>query len=210
MATPLTKAQIITKAQLYFDDMSELSTTEYGQLFDKMYNKINTSRPWEGTKKAFSGTTDGTAYVALPTDFLHLTENNNHTDSSYEAGFPVVFFDTTYTPIKVVSWSDRRRYRESGSHAYIDIVNSRLYFTKTPLTGKAVEFDYFSQMPTLANDESPWFPAEFHDIIYHMMVSDEFMIQQSDKAKSYAAENRAAADQFLEQMIMWNSRLVQI
>lgn len=206
----MTKAQIITKAQLYLDDMSELSTAEFGDLFDKMYNKINTSRPWEGTKKEFTGTTDSHEYISLPSDFLHLTENHNHTDSSYASDFPVVFLDSTYTPIKVVSWSDRRQYRNSGAHAYIDIVNSRLYFTKATGSGKAVEFDYFSQMPVLAMDESPWFPAEFHDAIYHYMVSDDFMIQQSDKAKSYAAENRAAGDQFIENMVLWNSRLVQI
>jgi hypothetical protein len=210
MSTPLTKAQIITKAELYLDDMSELSTAEFGDLFNKMYNKINVSRPWEGTKREHSTTTDGNDYIILPSDFLHLTENHNHTGSSYAAEFPVVFLDTTYTPIKVVSWSDRRQYRNSGSHAYIDIVNSRLYFTKTPDSGKAVEFDYFAQMPTLELAEYPWFPAEFHDAIYHYMVSDDFMIQQSDKAKSYANENRAAADKIMEQMVMWNSRLVQI
>ena len=210
MSTPLTKAQIITKAQLYLDDMSELSTAEFGDLFNKMYNKINVSRPWEGTKREHSTTTDSNDYITLPSGFLHLTENHNHTDSSYAAEFPVVFLDTTYTPIKVVSWSDRRQYRNSGSHAYIDIVNSRLYFTKSPGSGKSVEFDYFAQMPTLALNEYPWFPAEFHDCIYHYMVSDDYMIQQSDKAKSYAAENRAAGDQIMEQMVMWNARLVQI
>lgn len=210
MSTPLTKAQIITKAQLYLDDMSELSTFEWGQLFDKMYNKINTSRIWEGTKDGHITTTTGADFIALPSDFLNLVENANHTDSSYAAERPVVFLDTTYTPLEVVSWSDRRQYRNSGRHAYIDYPNSRLYFTKTPTSGLPVEFDYFKQMPTLELNESPWFPAEFHDAIYHYMVSDDYMIQQSDKAKSYAAENRAAGDQFLENMIMWNSRLVQI
>lgn len=190
--------------------MSDLSTVEFGQLFDKMYNKINTSRIWEGTKREFSGTTDGNDYLSLPSDFLNLVENANHTDSSYAAERPVVFFDATYTPLEVVSWSDRRQYRNSGAHAYIDYPNSRLYFTKTPTSGKSVEFDYFAQMPTLGLDEYPWFPAEFHDAIYHYMVSDDYMIQQSDKAKSYAAENRAAGDQFLENMVMWNARLIQI
>lgn len=206
----MTKQEIIEKAQLYLDDTSELSTAEFGDLFDKMYNKVNTSRPWEGTKKEFSGTTDGNEYISLPSDFLHLTENANHTDSSYASERPVVFFDTTYTPLEVVSWSDRRQYRNSGSHAFVDIVNGRLYFTKALDSGKPIEFDYFSQMPVLALAESPWFPREFHDIIYHMMVSDDYMIQQSDKAKSYAAENRAAGEQFLEQMVMWNARLVQL
>lgn len=211
MSTRLTKAEIIEKAQLYLDDMSELSSAEFSDLFDKKYNLINASRPWEGTKKEFAGVTvSNQDYVSLPSDFLHLTENRNHSTSNYASEFPVVFRGISYSPYQVVSWSDRRQYRNSGAHAYIDIVNSRLYFTSTPTTSEAVEFDYFAQMPTLGLDDYPWFPAEFHDAIYHYMVSDDYMIQQSDKAKSYAAENRAAAKEILDQMVLWNSRLVQI
>lgn len=206
----MTKTQIITKAQLYLDDMSELSTAEFGDLFDKMYRKINTDRPWEGTKTEFSGITNGSDYISLPADFLNLTANNNHTDSSYEAGRPVVFLGDTYNPLHVVSWSDRRQYRNSGRHAYVDIGASRLYFTTPAGAGQSVEFDYFRQMPVLGLSDSPWFPAEFHDALYHYMVSDDYMIQQSDKAKSYAGENRASGDQIMERMVMWNSRLVQI
>lgn len=211
MATALTKIQLITKGQLYLDDGSELSTQEWSDLFDKMYNKVNVSRLWEGLKKEFTGTTSTSfPYVSLPEDFLNITENRNYTTSNYQAEFPVIFRGTTYSPYQVVSWSDRRQYRESGQHAYIDYPNRRLYFTKQPAGTESVEFDYYSSAESLTNNDSPWFPAEFHDVLYHLMVADDYMIQQSDKAKSYKNENEDAAKEILKQMAIWNSRLVQL
>lgn len=207
----MTKSEIIIKAQLYLDDTSELSTQEFSDLFDKIYRRINSDRPWEGTKKEASTTTSTTvSYVSLESDFLYLTANNNYTDSSYEADRPVVYRGTDYSPYQVVSWSDRRRYRNAEGYAYVDFANSRLYFTKQPTVAEAVEYDYHAQQAALATGEEPWFPAEYHDMIYHFMVADDFMIQQSDKAKSYARENLQMAQDYLDRMVYWNAQLVQI
>jgi hypothetical protein len=207
----MTKLEIITKAQLYLDDTSELSTQEFSDLFDKFYNIFNSSHTWEGTKAEGTATTStSVSYVALPSDFLYLTANHNHTDQSYEAGRPVVFRGANYSPYYVVSWSDRRQYRDNEGYAYIDFPNSRLEFTKTPTIAEAVEFDYHAQQAALADGVEPWFPAEFHDWIYHRMVSDDQMIQQSPKSKSYANANRAAAEEILNNAKWWNSQLVQI
>lgn len=207
----MTKSQIIVKAQLYLDDASELSTQEFSDLFDKVYRLINSSRPWEGTKAAFTGTTSTSVpYVSLPTDFLYLTANGNYSTSDYDARGPVVFRGANYRPYDVISWSDRRQYINSDKHAYLDIPNSRLVFTLTPTTVEAVEFDYHAQKAALADGDSPWFPAEWHDAIYHLMCVDDFIIQQSDKAKSYASDNQKAADKILDSMAYWNSQLIQI
>lgn len=205
------KATIITKAQLYLDDTSDLSTAEFSDLFDKKYRMINTDHVWEGTKAEGTATTSTSdPYVDLASDFLFLTQNNNRTGSEYAATLPVIYVGSDYSEYEVVSWSDRRSYRNNSGYAYVDFPNKRLYFTKQPTKAEAVEYDYHRQMPDLATDEEPWFPAEFHDAIYHFMVSDDFMIQQSDKAKSYANENRAQAWQIIERMKYWNSQLVQI
>lgn len=207
----MTKAQITKKAQLYLDDTSELSDAEASDLFDKFYGIFNTSHTWEGTKAEGTATTSATVpYVALDASFLYLTANHNSTDSSYEAGRPVVFRGADYAAYPVVSWSDRRQYRDKEGYAYIDFANSRLYFTKQPTGAEAVEYDYHAQQTALTSGESPWFPVEFHDWIYHRMVSDDFMIQQSDKAKSYAAENRAAAEEIMNNAMYWNAQLCQI
>jgi hypothetical protein len=207
----MTKQEIITRFNLFIDDMSDLSSTEESQLFDKQYRKINASRPWEGTKAEGSTTTSTSLqYVTLASDFLYLTPNANHTDSSYASERPVVFRGSDYRKYEVVSWSDRRQYRESDKHAWIDFPNLRLYFSKVPTTVEAVEYDYNKQMPALELNESPWFPEEYQDALYHMMCADSFVIQQSDKAKSYRNENEKIAKDIVEQMAYWNSQLVQI
>lgn len=205
----MTKQEIITRFNLYIDDMSDLSTEEESQLFDKQYRKINAARPWEGTKAEGSTTTSTSLqYVALASDFLFLTANANHTDSSYAAERPVVFRGSDYRKYEVVSWSDRRQYRNSDAHAWVDFGALRLYFSKTPSVVEAVEYDYHKQMPALASGESPWFPEEYQDALYHMMCADSFVIQQSDKAKSYRTDHEKAAKDILDQMAFWNSQLV--
>lgn len=207
----MTKSELIEKAVLYLDDMSELSTEEFSDLFDKMYRIVNSSRAWEGTKSEGTGTTSTSVpYIALPSNFLFLTQNGNYTDSSEYASRPVVFRGSSYRKYEVVSWDDRRQYRNSDAHAWIDFPNLRLYFSKTPTVAESVEFDYHAQQAALANNESPWFPAEYHDALYHMMVADNFIIMQSDKAKSYRKENEDAAKSILDSMAWWNSQLVQI
>lgn len=206
----MTKAQTITKFIQYLDDMSELSSTEAEDLFDKIYNRINASRPWEGTKSAYTGVTSTTvSYVALPSDFLFLTANNNTTDGDL-AGNPVVFIGPTFTPYKVVSWSDRRQYRTESNVTWIDFTNLQLYFAKQPTSALAVEFDYHKQKASLLTTESAWFPSTYHDIIYHGMCADDFIIQQSDKAKSYKQEHEKAYNDYLNQMAYWNANLIQM
>lgn len=194
----MTKAEIITKFELYMDDMSELSTTESEELFDKIYTRVNTDRPWEGTKQEYSGT----GAVTLPSDFLYMVQNYNYTDESYGGSNPVVFVDDV--AVKVVSWSDRNRY--TTGVAYVNIRDNTLDFTDS-VAGKTVVFDYISSMPTLLTTESPWFPSTFHDVIYHGMCADAFQIMQADKNKSYAAEHMKHYKDYIDNMALWNARL---
>lgn len=206
----MTKTQIIAKFNLFMDDTSELSSQEESDLFDKKYNKVCTDRPWEWLRKAATGTlSTSVPYVALPSDFAHMLSNHNYTESSEEADFPVVFVGASYKPYKVISMGDRRQYRDRDGYCYIDIVNSRLYFTKQPTVADTYEFDY-SYIPTaLAAGDSPAFPTRFHDVIYHFMCVDNFVLQQSDKAKSYASENKQLAEELIEDMAYWNAQLIQ-
>jgi len=204
----MTKSQIIVKCQLYLDDMSELSDQEFSDLFDKIYRHINVSKTWEGTKKEFTATVNGLS-TTLPSDFLYPTANANFTDASYAASRPVVFVGSSNQAFEIVSWSDRRQYRNSTNRAYIDIGANALKFF-TPLSGQEVSMDYHSAMPVLTLTDSPWFPAEFHDAIYHLMAADDYIIQQSEKGKSYQKENEMAAKKILDKMAFWNAQLIQI
>lgn len=206
----MTKAQIIAKFNLFMDDTSELSSTEESDLFDKKYNEVCADRPWEFLRKAASGSTSTSLpYVSLPADFAFMLANHNYTESSEEADGPVVFVGTSYRAYKVISMGDRRQYRDQDGYCYIDIVNSRLYFTKQPVAVETYEFDYSFVPAALSTAESPVFPSRFHDIIYHLMCIDSFVLQQSDKGKSYAAENKQLADEYMESLAYWNAQLIQ-
>lgn len=207
----MTKAEIIIKAQLYLDDTSDLSSQEYSDLFDMKYRDLNSRKPWEGTKKEGTSTTStSVGYVSLPSDFLYLTQNANNTESTYESSRPVVYVGSAYSPYQVVSWSDRRRYRNKEGYCYVDWANLQLHFTKQPTKAEAVEYDYHGTMTELASGDTPWFPEEFHPILFHEMVVDDFIIQQSNKAQSYAGENQAKAEMYYKNMCFWNSNLVQL
>lgn len=205
-----TKTEIVTRFDLYMDDTSELSSTESGALFDKIYNKVSTTKPWEGRKTEASGTlSTSVSYVTLPTNFSYLVSNANWTRSGEYGSGPVILVGSNYRPYKVVNWSDRRQYRDADGYAYIDFANSRLYFTLQPVSAEAYEFDYIATPTALAGGDSPWFPERFHDVIYHGMCVDSFIIQQSDKAKSYADEHEAKYKEYLDDMAYWNSQLIQ-
>ena len=208
----MTKAEIILKFHLYMDDTSELSSAEEEALFDKIYSKVMTDRPWEISKREATGTlSTSVPYVSLPTRFAYLAENANYTDpNTYAANGPVVFVGTARRQVRIVSWSDRGQYVNLDGYAYIDIVNSRLVFCKQPTAADTYSFDYIVFPTALTTAESPVFPSDYHSIIFHGMCVDDFIIQQSDKAKSYAAENNAMYKSYLEDMALWNSRLVQI
>jgi len=200
----MTKSEIITKFRLFMDDTTELSTQEESDLFDKIYLQVTSDRPWEFTKKAFTGTqSTSVPYIALPSDFAYLAIGKGGEK-------PVILVGSTYEPYEVINFADRRSYVNKKGYAYVDIVNNNLVFTAQPTDTLAVEYDYCAVPASLNSGQSPAFPARFHDIIYHGMCADEFMIEQSDKLKSYRNENLNKYRDYMDLMAYWNSRLVQI
>lgn len=206
----MTKADTIKKFNLFIDDTSELSSQEESDLYDKIYYQVTSDRPWERTKSTHSATTDGTVNVSLPSDFGFLVSNANHTDSSFESERPVVFVGTDNKEYEVVSWSDRRQYRDQDNKCWIDIANSNLVFAVAPSSGQAVEFDYHSIPAAPASGAEPWIPDRFCHIIYHGMCADSFIIQQSEKAKSYRQENLQRYKDYMEDLAYWNANLIQM
>jgi hypothetical protein len=206
-----TAQEIITGFELQIDDTTDLSSTEELALANKICDDIYALLPWEFLKKPFTGTTSTTVdYIALPSDFQYIVQNANYTDASYPASRPVVFVGTEYRPYELVSWSDRRQYREKDGYCYVDIVNSRLYFTKQPASSESVEFDYIHIPTHMTLTDSPIFPARFHDAVKYGMAVEDSIIQQSDKAKSYAAENKQLYKGAIDDMRYWNSQLIQL
>ena len=200
--------KIITRFELYVDDGTELSTSEELDLLNKIYREVWTDRPWEFSKKPFSGTINGTT-ITLPTDFAYICENARYTDMAQNNyvrnSVPkIVWVGDKY--YRLINWSDRKQYENQDGVCWIDLVNNKLTF---PISvSGTVEYDYVFFPDDLAIDDEPLFPAMFHDVIYHGMASDDYMIQQFDKAKSYAAENRNKYNEWLDKMAMWNMNLI--
>jgi len=207
----MTTQEIIDTFAILVDDTTELSTSESLNLAQKIYNQIISNRPWEFLKKQFTGSTDGTTIITLPSDFGYMLDNYNSTDNtsiSNPTSRPcVVFVGTNYQPYKVVNWSDRIQYRNEANVCWVDIVNENLVFSTAPISGQTVIFDY-SYIPTaLTLETSPVFPARFHDMISFGMASDDMAIQLFDKAKSYAKEHQIQYAGYLSDMSYWNSQL---
>jgi len=202
-------SQIITSFETYVDDTTELSSDQELTLANKIYRRVLNAKVWEFLKKEFVGTTSG-ATITLPADFMNMLENYGYTDNTIEQGGKYVFIGPNLTPYKVVNWSDRKQYRNDKQVCYMDIVAGTLNFPQTPDSGLAVSFDYIYKPADLTLLTSPVFPSDFHDIIYHGMAVDDYIIQQFDKARSYASENKSMYDNYLADLSSYNSKLITI
>ena len=204
-----TVADSIRDFELYMDDTTELSEAEEIRLVDKIYQRVSYLIPWERLKKEYSGTASGTT-LSLPARFAYIVENDNYTENGQYGAGPVVYIGSERAPWKVVSFSDRRNYRERNGYAWVDIANDNLVFSADP-GAKAVEFDYIEYPTTLsATTDELWIPDRFAPIVYHGMCIDDFVIQQSEKARSYRDEHLANYNMYLNDMKSWNYNLVQL
>jgi hypothetical protein len=201
-------SDIIKKFELTMDDSTDLSSDEELALLNKVYQKVCADRPWEFLKKEATATASTSLpYVSLPADFQYVISNYDQTDT---AMLPVVFVGDTHEPYKIVNWSTRRTYRDKSGYAYIDLPNSRLVFTVQPTSTDAIEYDYMSFPTALTLTDSPIFPDRFHDMLYHAMCVEDNIIQMSDKAKSYAAENQQKYKSYFDDMCYWNANNIII
>lgn len=203
----MTVAQILTQFELQVSDMTELSSSEELAIFNRVYQRVCSNRPWEFLKKNFAGTQSTTLpYVSLPTDFGYVIPNYNYSgNNSYaEGGYALV--GTTADPYEIIPLSDRARYVNANNKAYIDEVNNRLIFTLQPTAANSISLDYISEPDDLATTDTPAFPKRFHPILVYGMAAEDFILQLSDKAKSYAPENDARYTQYLRDMASWNNR----
>jgi hypothetical protein len=213
--TPLTAQDIITKFELYTSDMTELSSAEELDLVNKIYKQILADMAWEFLKKEHTATVvAGATSVALPSDFSYVISNNQSSEVGNDEPYAkVVFVFTGSNPTSpqaypVVNWDDRRAYRNLSGYCWVDMQSNTLKFSDPnglPSGVTSVEFDYIYDPDDLALADSPVFPAKFHDMIFHGMVVDDNIIQLSDKARAYSAENQGRYLSILSSMRWWNS-----
>jgi len=196
----MTGTQIIEKFELQVDDASELSSDESLELANDIYQEIQDDRPWEWLKTPFTGTTSTTVpYIALPADFKKIAPNKDNES--------VIFVGSDFQEYIVVSFADRRDYRDQDGFCYVDIPNSRLYFTLQPTAAEAVEYDYIKVAAALTTITSPLFRAGFHKIIPFGMAARFPSIEQADKATSYATSNQGLYQSILSDMAVEDAEI---
>lgn len=213
MALPQkTAAQIITAFELQVDDLTELSSAEELQILNRIYQRICAMMPWEFLKDFDSGSTSSDAtstYIDIPNDFAYFVENYQPTqtfEQVYSNASPkVVYVGTDYEPWQIVNWSDRRRYRNQSGICYYDRPNSKIRFTATP-NSSTYEFDYVKTPDDLTTSDTPLLPGQFHDMLSYAMAVEQDIVDKSEKARSYAAENNAKFQEDLRQMRYWNAQ----
>lgn len=204
----MTAAQIITDFEMQVGDSTELSSTEELRLLNRVYQRVCSDRPWEFLKKTASLTqSTSVPYVALPSDFGYLSPNYNYSGNDWYAEGSVALVGSSLSPYTIIPFSDRRRYLNASNKAYIDSVNNRIYFTLQSTAANTFEFDYIAAPADLASGDTPAIPTRFQPILVYGMASEDFVIQLSDKAKSYAPENEARYKQYLADMASWNARM---
>lgn len=205
-----TVADIIKDFELFLDDTTELSTAEEIRLAEKHSQRIANLLPWEILKKSYaSGGVVSSTTDALPTRFAYVTQNDNYSENGEYGTGPVIYIGSDYSPWQVVSWSDRRNYRDRKGYAFVDIANSNMVFSEAP--NDTVEYDYIEYPATLtATTDTIWIPDRFTPILYHSMCADDFVIQQSEKARSYRDEHLNNYKMYENDMRSWNYNLVQL
>lgn len=192
----MTGNEIIKLFNLILDDTSELSATEELALANRIYKKI-CIKPYEFLKKEAIGTlSDTLPYIALPTDFCFIP------DTPVDDYTKIIYVNNS--PIRIVSFSDRR---QTGV-AYVDMTNSRLVLSTQP-KADVYSYDYIRIPADLTLTTSPVFPVA-NEVIAFGMATDSFIIQQWDKAKSYAPENQAKYESGICDIDYYNSNLVTL
>lgn len=203
-------SEIISNFELYVDDTTELSSVEELALANKSYYFVCDERPWEFLKTEWASTTTGANYVSLPSDFSYFFENNSYTENneSVEDNKSPKVILVNGQKYNLINWSDRRQYANRNGYCYVDVANSRLYFTVVPASGLSISADYIKIPAALTLVTSPIFPERFQHAIYHRMAIDDMIIQIFDKARSYADANQKAYDSYIASMALWNSNLL--
>jgi len=192
----MTGEEIISLFNLLVDDSTELSSAEELDLLNASYQEVCDDRPWEFLKTEFSGTTDGTTVLALPSNFSYFIEMNDD-------GEKIIWVDGhSYL---LINFSQRRQYKDQTGIAYFNGTN--LYFIEAPSTGLEVLGDYIKTPDDLTIATSPIFKASFHKMLAYKMAISDFIVQANLSDNNSIENNTALYRDYLSRMQYHNARL---
>jgi len=192
----MTGEEIISLFNLLVDDSTELSSAEELDLLNASYQEVCDDRPWEFLKTEFSGTTDGTTVLALPSNFSYFIEMNDD-------GEKIIWVDGhSYL---LINFSQRRQYKDQTGIAYFNGTN--LYFIEAPSTGLEVLGDYIKTPDDLTTATEPIFKASFHKMLAYKMAISDFIVQANLSDNNSIENNTALYRDYLSRMQYHNARL---
>ena len=192
----MTGEEIISLFNLLVDDSTELSSAEELDLLNASYQEVCDDRPWEFLKTEFSGTTDGTTVLALPSNFSYFIEMNDD-------GEKIILVDGhSYL---LINFSQRRQYKDQTGIAYFNGTN--LYFIEAPSTGLEVLGDYIKTPDDLTTATSPIFKASFHKMLAYKMAISDFIVQANLSDNNSIEQNTALYRDYLARMQYHNARV---
>ena len=199
----MTAAQIIAQFNLQIDDTSDLSSDEELAILNRVLRRVYEHQDWGFLLRDATGTTStSNQYVSLPSDFSHCPTTWN------AAGEPGqwLYVGTARQPYRIVPQRDKESYRGQENVAYVDRYNGRLAFCAAQTSAQSYELPYVSTPADLtATSETPSLPAKFQDALVYGMCVDSWVIQQSDKARSYLAESQSQYEDALRRLSAWDA-----
>lgn len=198
----MTGTEIITKFELQVDDLTELSQTEELNILNRVYRAVLARHNWSFLRSIASATISG-GEIALPADFDELLPNYTYYGTSEGQEGIYVFVGTNRVPYRVIPQADRNRYRNSEGYCYVDYKNNKIVFLKAPSETTA-EFDYKYVPDDITTSTSPVIPSRFQELLVYGMAVEDFVLQMSPKAKSYAPENESKFEEWYRLLANWD------
>jgi hypothetical protein len=185
---------IINDFETQVDDATELSTTAQLMVLNRVYRKILSERDWRFLRKEFTGPVVDKE-VELPEDFDQIM-NNKESEA-------IAYVGVNRQPYKIIAMADRHDYHAPQRVCFVDYTNLKLVFLEQPID-PVITFDYKYLPPDIEMETSPVIPERFKDIFVYGMAAEDYVIQQTQKSKSYAAENMQLFGLILTNLKSWD------
>ena len=186
--SPMTGSTIAKQFGTYIDDTSELSDEEIYLLMNKIFGMIY-MQPLRVYKKIASLTMSA-GQATLPTDFLYLPTGTQ--------------FRTSGGKMHLLTLEE---VIDNKSGLYID--GTLLKSTSATQDG-TIKFVYQKKPADITANTSPeMLPDTLTYAIVHGMCSDDFMIQQFEKPRSYRDEQNALYLDYLSKILIWDSKFTK-